>query len=373
MKAQSILVFLTGLFLALWHGGFNDVLMIDASLNFIVEGFGLAILCFTASAISFLGLKTTKRSLALAAMLNIIAIVGFSVLPSIGLYLIVMIFQGYLLSAMILWSCQVDAVIKAASILVLGTLAAFIFYLISPYLMFHNNELERIVFYSLVIGVLLTHMLIGIFTVHLNVEDQYGQDIETLSIKSAYLAYIVLILLIVLGVSMFTWALVLRDESQSLYYSLTLPITLLFVFLVRLIISKIPSSMINKGWLFVMMVVLTISCGFFYTFEWTFIFIVLFPVSIVAGGYIISKIYVLRPSHVSIGVLFLILGISMVIAGLYVQNHIDYIYSLKMPKNLLNLSAQQAWVKELTSLSGLAIVLSGIMYLKNEKIEIPES
>lgn len=364
MKAQSILVFFTGLYLALWHGGFSNILMIDASLNFIVEGLGLAILCFTASAVSFIGIKTTKRSLALATILNIIGIVAFAVIPSIALYFVVMVFQGYLLSAMISWCQQLNFGIKAASMLVLGALAAFLFYLVSPYLMLHNNDLERIVFYSLLIGVLLIQLLIRIFTTYLNVEDQQVHGIENLTIKSANLAFIVLMILIVLEVSLFTWTLVLRDESQPLYYRLTLPITLLFVFLVRFIISKMPSSLINRGWLFVMMVILTISCGFFYTSDWTIIFIVLFSVSIVAGGYIISTIYSIRLSHFNMGVLFLILGISMAIAGLYIDNHIEYILSLKMPNNLLNLSAQQAWIKELSSLSGLAIVLSGILYLK---------
>lgn len=373
MKAQYILVFLTGLYLALWHGGFSNVLMNDGNLNFIVEGLGLAVLCFTAGAISFFRLKTTKRSLALAAILNIIAIVAFAAIPSIALYFVVMVFQGYLLSAIILWCRQVDVVIKAVSMFIMGAFAAFVYYLISPYLMLSNNDLERIVFYSLVVGVLLIQMLTGIFAAHSNVEDQRSHGIENFSIKSAYPGYIMLMLLIVIEVSLFTWALVLRDESQSLYYRITLPITLLLVFLVRFNIPKIPSSLVNKGWLFVMMVILTISSGFFYTFEWTFVFIVLFSVSIVTGGYITSNIYALRLSHVSIGVIFLILGISMAIAALYIDNHIEYILSLKMPKNLLNLSAQQAWIKELTSLSGLAIVLSGIIYLKSQKKEIPVS
>jgi 1,4-dihydroxy-2-naphthoate octaprenyltransferase len=65
--------------------------------------------------------------------------------------------------------------------------------------------------------------------------------------------------------------------------------------------------------------------------------------------------------------LLFIFALAMVISSLYIDNHMDYIRALKMPEKLLNLSAFQAYVKEITSLTGVAVVLSGILYLRKSE------
>jgi len=46
----------------------------------------------------------------------------------------------------------------------------------------------------------------------------------------------------------------------------------------------------------------------------------------------------------------------MFIAGLYVQNHIEFIRLIKMPDDVIFLSARQALVKEMASFLGIAVV-----------------
>ncbi|MBK8624863.1 MAG: DUF885 family protein [Saprospiraceae bacterium] len=57
----------------------------------------------------------------------------------------------------------------------------------------------------------------------------------------------------------------------------------------------------------------------------------------------------------------------MVVAGLYIQNHIEYIESIKMPEHVFHLSARQAWIKELTTIAGLVMLASGIVFLNRRR------
>ncbi|MFZ1526482.1 MAG: hypothetical protein WAT22_16790, partial [Saprospiraceae bacterium] len=67
-------------------------------------------------------------------------------------------------------------------------------------------------------------------------------------------------------------------------------------------------------------------------------------------------------------VVLLICALSSLICGFYIQNHIDFIKSIDMPDDVLILSARQAIIKEFASFAGLAVVLTGYLFLKRRSI-----
>jgi hypothetical protein len=79
---------------------------------------------------------------------------------------------------------------------------------------------------------------------------------------------------------------------------------------------------------------------------------------------LVSEIYGFRLSNKYVGIVLIGTALINMIFGLFVQNHIEFIISIKIPENVLALSARQAVVKELASGGAILVILAGILFLK---------
>ena len=94
-------------------------------------------------------------------------------------------------------------------------------------------------------------------------------------------------------------------------------------------------------------------------------------IKLLSTAFIISihqRIFHISFDKKSMAYLFMLGSVVMVIAGLYIQNHIEFIRSINMPEAVIALSARQAIVKELASFAGIAVVLSGYVFLRRRTI-----
>jgi len=179
--------------------------------------------------------------------------------------------------------------------------------------------------------------------------------------------------LIALLISFVLWSLILKDDSQNLFHRLAFFIVFALVFLFRTSLSKLAQKLSNVGWLFSLTILLTLSLGLFYTFSFPILFILGFAFSIAYLRNLISEIYGFRLSNKHVGLVLLGTAILNLIFGLFVQNHIEFIISIKIPDNVLALSARQAVVKELASGGAILIILAGILFLKRRTWLISQS
>lgn len=370
MKYTSIIVFLTGLYLTLWHSYFKSLAWIkDSSFIFAIEGIALGLTGVLAGLVLLASAKTTKFVLLLGVILNIAVIIAFAFLPVVWIYLLAAVVQGFLLGHIL--SIYLQKPVKNDGLTLFSTVV-FIAYLVR---MLANTIMDNAVqgqyfFSGLMVLALLGNLIFILIKPSTDFSTLSKNENKTDHIyKNINLETLILSLLIIVEISFFIWALILPDESQSWMYRMTIPLTLIWMIIMRSLIAKYPSRSINKGWLFVMSLAVTISCGFFYTLDINAFFILFFPTSMIAGQHIAIKLNSASTSIKYIGVIFVILAVLMIVSGLYMENHIAYIQSLKMPESLFNLSAVQAWTKELTSLVGLAAILSGILYIRKQKQE----
>ena len=362
MKSSEIITALIGSYLAFWLSSIYQITWLtESSYTFTIAGVGLAIMALIVSLMFFFRYQPTKSKVILAVLLNIIGIVAFVSFPVAGLFLAVMAAQGYLLGLGMLPTFRSSG--KFSGMTVFSSMVLIALMLPMP---LSGLNLTPFGIINVLMGVILLTLLgIASFskafeTLHVN-HASLEKDKNRLSwVESA-----IFILLVTIEVSLFVAALLLPDVSQSLLHRLTLPFTLILMLLFRLAVGKIPDIFKDKGWLFLGILFVTISCGFLYTMDITAFFIVIFAISIVFSQKIAKTLFEIQIGYKFISIVFLILAVWMLIAGLYIDNHIAYILSIKMPEKLLHLSALQAWAKELSGIAGLAVVLSGILYLRS--------
>ncbi|MBP6446371.1 MAG: hypothetical protein KA341_06170 [Saprospiraceae bacterium] len=173
---------------------------------------------------------------------------------------------------------------------------------------------------------------------------------------------------VALEISFIYWSLVLNHDNQGVITGLTFPLTLILVFLWRMILNKFIHKLSDLGWMFLLTLVLTFSIGLFYTFSFTLPFMFGFSFSIATLICIHNRIFSFAWDKNRMAVVLLICALSSLICGFYIQNHIDFIKSIDMPDDVLILSARQAIIKEFASFAGLAVVLTGYLFLKRRSI-----
>jgi hypothetical protein len=170
--------------------------------------------------------------------------------------------------------------------------------------------------------------------------------------------------LITILISFVLWSLILKDDSQNLFHRLAFFIAFVMVFVFRKYKPSLVQRLSSVGWLFSLTILLTLSLGLFYTFGFPILFILGFAFSIAYVLNLITGIYGFRLSNKHVGLVLLGTAILNLIFGLFVQNHIEFIISIKIPENVLALSARQAVVKELASGGAILVILAGILFLK---------
>ena len=163
------------------------------------------------------------------------------------------------------------------------------------------------------------------------------------------------------------WSLILKDDSQNLFHQLAFSIAFALVFVFRKYGHSLRQKCSSIGWLFSLTILLTLSLGLFYTFSFPILFIIGFAFSLSYLYVLITSIYGFRMTLRHIAFILLVVGILNFIFGLFVQNHIAYIVSIKIPDDVLALSARQAVVKELASGGAIMVIFSGLLFMFRRK------
>jgi len=160
----------------------------------------------------------------------------------------------------------------------------------------------------------------------------------------------------------------LKYESQDFWTMMTFPCTLLLILIVRKLGNPAVKYLSNIGWIFVFTLLLTFSVGMFYTFSITPIFIMCYSISIGLLPILVRKLFRFSFHSSFLIYLLVVTAIGCIIAGYYIENHIEFIQTIKMPKAVLALSARQAWFKELSFLAALTVIVSGILFLRRRTL-----
>jgi len=170
-------------------------------------------------------------------------------------------------------------------------------------------------------------------------------------------------ILIFLEISFLLWSLILQDKSQGIIHQLTLVFTCITIFVFRRYLITLTNKMSKVGWLFIFSILLTVSFGLLYTFNITVFFIVGFGISLSYFLINVHSLFRFRFDAVQISVLLFIIAVLNFIFAMFVQNHIEYAAAINIPDNVLALSARQALMKEMASVSSVLIILTGLMFL----------
>ncbi len=362
MRSSGFLTALIGIYIAFWLSNISQISWLrESSYTFTIVGIGLGMLALIVSLMFFFRFRPTKNKVILAILLNIVGIAAFVSLPIAGIFFGVMTVQGFLLGLGLLSSFTSSAKFFGMSVFSISIFSA----LILPIILTGLNDTYFGVINILIGAILLILLAIVSFSKTIETLHVNHTSLENDTNKSSWIESAIFILLLTVEVSFFVAALLLQDVSQSIFHRLTLPFTLILMLLFRLFVGNIPDTFTDKGWLFVGTLLVTISCGFLFTMDITAIFIVIFAMAIVFSQKIAKTLFKIQIGHQFISLVFMILAVSMVIFGLYIDNHIAYILSIKMPEKMLHLSALQAWAKELSGIAGLALILSGVRYLRS--------
>lgn len=134
------------------------------------------------------------------------------------------------------------------------------------------------------------------------------------------------------------------------------------IFLFRRYFYNLKLKLSNIGWLFTFSILLTIGIGMLYTFNITVFFVLVFSISISYFYAIAHAVSGISFQSHHIAVLSFIIALFMFIFGLIVQNHIEFAQAINIPENVLALSARQALMKEMASVSAVLIILTGVLF-----------
>lgn len=376
---RSFFHFLVALYLGFWFGRLIP-LMLDASvLGYLTVGLLGSCVLMIAGLYAISNYKMPRSLSVLIVLLNFVFVVLALFYPANWLLFVLTVFQGLLVSLCL--SLAPSNTKKFSSFWSLGLVASFIGYLIPYDITTNDNKIkhssetielisETSIQTSPHIGIFVLLFIIMIALVYgvfkLNSESSKTDKLQNSESNKLFQTIGLTIsgLLILTEISFFFWSLVLKDESQSIVHQATLPSVFVLLFIFRKYLGSPILKVANISWLFAMTTTLTLALGYFYTFDINIIFVIIFSLSLAFSVSVALIVFNQQWDHRIIGSIMLVSAIIFVIGGLYIQNHIEFIQSIKVPKNVWHLSARQAWVKELASVSALVMILVGIVFLK---------
>ncbi len=201
------------------------------------------------------------------------------------------------------------------------------------------------------------------------VKDEILEE-EKIGIPSKFQDWSILIMagiIITIELSFICWSLILKDDSQNVFHQLSFYIAFVLVFVFRKYGHSLCDKCLDIGWIFSLSIVLTLSLGLFYTFSIPILFIMGFAFSLAYLQVLILSYYRFKLKMLHISTILMLVAILNLIFGLFVQNHVEYIVSIKIPENVLALSARQAVIKELTSGGAILVIISGLLFLFRRK------
>jgi uncharacterized protein (DUF885 family) len=363
--------FCAALYLGLWYSVVVPAMLVSGALSYDIVGWSGLLMFLIVSALVYFGKATPKYVLAFTVLLSIGLYYLAVVYSFLWVIFLISVFHALLISFILISSIKLQSIQINLPFWILGITCALASYLFSfehtysktanSYSSGFSFDLE-IVILLILITIVLSFLIFKQKQGDENIRSQQIQS-QTNTVSIA-LGYSITSILVILEISFIFWSIVLRDKSQSWMYQLTFPITLMLIFVFRQFFVKVLTKYSNIGWLFVSSIMITVSLGLFYTFDFTVMFIIFFSFFVAFAAHASVHIFSQVWDKNKIALSMLCSGVVMGIAGLYIQNHIEFIQSIKMPENVLHLSAKQAWIKELASISGLLIILTGIVFLK---------
>lgn len=374
MKVSRYLVFLIALLIGLWYGNVNILLSTSGANIYTWTGVALTLMFLMVGLNFYFQVQLSKRKVALSVILNSLMIFLFLLVHKDWVMPICGTAQGLLIGLILKDAYRRIGFNAIVSMSLLGYFLAWFTYFLpmdtSPTLIADWS-------FSALIIMVLTWVILKVILIILLQKQDLDQQADRNPIgilavdnqQKSITMQVFILLNVCLGISFFTWAMILLDYSQSWANTVILPATLMVAFVLVRIVQKGLYRMDNAGWLFTGSLILMLSLGMFYTLDLSLLFIVSFGTFIVITTDIASRLMGVPLTEKHLGWMFMITALSMLIAGLYVDNHIAYIRSIKMPENLLALSTIQAWSQELASVAAIMVILSGIVFLKRKQSE----
>lgn len=367
--SQNLIHAFLALYLSIWFNGFIPPLLKVKAFDYTTVGVFAAVTMFFVAILLISNLNLSKIIQMIVIILTMV-LSGFILFdPSVWTLLILAVLQGLLIGTIIKYAILKKILKNTLSYWSLGLLMSYFTFLLPSEYTYKPISSEVVLNYGLLIILILVFIILIGLTLKNNSNDfTIDQTAASEQPKTfLLLGYFITALLVVIEISFFFWSLVLKDQSQGWLLQITLPLTLVLIFVIRLLFLGKMVKLLNIGWLFFISTLLTLCIGYFYTFQFTLVFIIFFSFAIAIGTFISSKIFNQVWHTKNIGYLMIINAFIMVVAGLYIQNHIEYIESIKMPEHVFHLSARQAWIKELTTIAGLVMLASGIVFLNRRR------
>lgn len=375
--------FLLAFYLSCWFSIILPELVSGGIINFVMVGFCGSLMLIVISGISYLHIRVPKWSIFLAAFFTLILISATFIISDLNITMVFIIclftclLHGFLLGLHLKANLTTGSFYKSLPLFLLGAVIAILTSILG-----YGMSIKKVPAASgmvsadidmlpmvLMSGSIIVFMILLYFkSFHIsNDADQENKSpLYPLPIRG-----IIIILsgtFCLFELMFIFWSLVLQNDHQGIISRLTFPVSLIVVFIFRAFLSNLIKVFSNAGWIFFLAVLITISTGLFYTFDFTPLFILGFGCSI---SYLIlahSRLYSIHWDGKIISFVLLAGAVSMFIAGLYVQNHIEFIRLIKMPDDVILLSARQALVKEMASFLGIAVVLTGYLFLKRRAL-----
>lgn len=367
--SQNLIHAFLAFYLSIWFNGFIPPLLKVKAFDYTTVGVFAAVTMFFVAILLISNLNLSKIIQMIVIILTMV-LSGFILFdPSVWTLLILAVLQGLLIGTIIKYTILKKILKNTLSYWSLGLLMSYFTFLLPSEYTYKPISSEVVLNYGLLIILILVFIILIGLTLKNNSNDfTIDQTAASEQPKTfLLLGYFITALLVVIEISFFFWSLVLKDQSQGWLLQITLPLTLVLIFVIRLLFLGKMVKLLNIGWLFFISTLLTLCIGYFYTFQFTLVFIIFFSFAIAIGTFISSKIFNQVWHTKNIGYLMIINAFIMVVAGLYIQNHIEYIESIKMPEHVFHLSARQAWIKELTTIAGLVMLASGIVFLNRRR------
>ena len=360
MSLKRISLFYAGvciaIYMAILLGSILPDKLENTGLDYISAGVFLALFFVSAGAVFFYS-KTISNKIYYGVLFINAMCLGLSY---VEIHLVVLYFSAILQG--LLFSIIVKAIInngpdqiKNFSSLALGVVLA-------AGMNFFPGEIIN----SYLIAAIMLFILIFFNTGKTLISAENAQIMPKLQ-KRHFIVFSVLAIIIFLEVNFLVWSLILKDESQGILHQFTLILTCLMIFLFRRYFYNLKLKLSNIGWLFTFSILLTIGIGMLYTFNITVFFVLVFSISISYFYAIAHAVSGISFQSHHIAVLSFIFALFMFIFGLIVQNHIEFAQAINIPENVLALSARQALMKEMASVSAVLIILTGVLFLYRRK------
>jgi hypothetical protein len=382
----SVQMFLLSVYFSCWYGCILPEFAETEAFNYLHIGLSGAILLIVAAIVIFWDKNWGIVIRSVVLFINIIILLSLmiSLFPTYLFFILSILaalFQGTMVGLTIKRSIKYALLNQNVPFLVLGSVGILIAQYL-PYKLIANNASasvqsdayrSNVTLLSIMTLILTIFGILDVISKSANDRDFEKKEIAvTFSQMVRYTAMTNAAIVVLIEIIFCFWSVVLLNSSQSLINSLTFPISVFMVFIFSVLFKKVGHKMTSTGWLFTLSVIMTVSLGLFYTFDFTPVFILGFGFSMAYLLYINNYIFKITANTGNLAGLLIIGSGAMIIAGLFIQNHIEFIKSINIPKDVLTLSARQALVKEMASFAAVSVILSGYLFLKRRSIFVSQ-